>query len=152
MAEITGRHVLGVTVGAFSIIIAVNLLLAYKAVSTFPGLEVANSYVASQDFNAAKAAQLGLGWQMVPDYDEGEQRLYLTFTGADGLPADVASLDVLVGRTTEAADDQVPEMVNAAGVWTAPMALTRGKWLVRVEARNGAGTLFSQRVSVMVRG
>ncbi|MDZ4134978.1 MAG: FixH family protein, partial [Paracoccaceae bacterium] len=44
MAELTGRKVLVITVSAFAVIIGVNLLLAYKAVSTFPGLEVKNSY------------------------------------------------------------------------------------------------------------
>lgn len=151
MAEITGRHVAGVMVGAFSVIIAVNLLLAYKAVSTFPGLEVANSYVASQTFNEAKAAQLALGWTLDPSYDAVEKRLFLRFAAKDGVPADVATLSVLVGRTTEAADDQTPEFVFAAGLWTAPLDLAPGKWLLRVEARNPAGVLFSQRVSVMVR-
>ena len=40
MREITGRHVLFFTVGAFGVIIAVNLVMAFKAISTFPGLEV----------------------------------------------------------------------------------------------------------------
>ena len=151
MAEITGRRVLGFTVGAFSIIIAVNMLLAYKAVSTFPGLEVANSYVASQKFNAAKAAQLALGWTLDASFDAAEKRLFLTFVGADGLPADVAMLSVLVGRPTVAADDQMPEFFYASGVWTAPLDLSPGKWLLRVEAHDPAGTLFSQRVSVMVQ-
>lgn len=151
MAEITGRHVLAVTVGAFSVIIAVNMLLAYKAVSTFPGLEVSNSYVASQQFNEAKAAQLALGWTLDSQFEPAEKRLFLTFVGADGLPADVATLSVLVGRPTEAVDDQTPEFVYAAGVWTAPLDLAPGKWLLRVEARDAAGTLFSQRDSVMVR-
>ena len=57
MAELTGKHVLGITVGAFAVIIGVNVLLAVKAVSTFPGLEVDNSYVASQGFDKRKAAQ-----------------------------------------------------------------------------------------------
>jgi nitrogen fixation protein FixH len=151
MAEITGRKVLAFTVGAFSVIIAVNLLLAYKAVQTFPGLEVANSYVASQDFNRAKAAQLNLGWTLDPDYDSTEQRLFLTFTGKDGLTADVASVDVLVGRATIARDDQTPELVYASGLWTAPLDLEPGNWLLRVEARDAAGTLFSQRISLSVR-
>ncbi len=150
MAEITGRQVFAVTAGAFGIIISVNLLLAYKAVSTFPGLEVANTYVASQQFNSAKAAQLALGWTMQPSYDPAEKRLFVAFTGADGLPADVATLSVLVGRTTEASDDQTPAFVYASGIWTAPLDLGPGKWLLRVEARDREGTLFSQRVSLTV--
>ncbi len=46
---------------AFAVIIAVNLVLAFKAVRTFPGLEVENSYVASQTFDAERTAQEALG-------------------------------------------------------------------------------------------
>lgn len=152
MAEITGRQVAVVTVGAFSIIIAVNLLMAYKAVSTFPGLEVKNSYVASQQFDASRSAQLALGWTMTPDYDAVDKRLYLTFTDAEGQAADLSELSVLVGRTTEAKDDQTPDFTRAAGLWTAPLDLAPGKWLLRVEARSQDGTLFSQRVGIFVKG
>ena len=48
---LTGKHVLAITLVAFGVIIGVNVLMAVKAVGTFPGLEVANSYVASQDFD-----------------------------------------------------------------------------------------------------
>ena len=90
MAELTGRHVLAITVSAFAVIIGVNVLLAVKAVSTFPGLEVENSYVAGQDFNERKAAQEALGWVMTPAYDRG--RMTLAFTGPDGLPVTVSDL------------------------------------------------------------
>ena len=38
--ELTGRHVLLITVAGFGTIIAVNLIMAFLAVGTFPGLEV----------------------------------------------------------------------------------------------------------------
>lgn len=152
MGEITGRQVFGVTAGAFGIIIAVNLLLAYKAVSTFPGLEVANSYVASQDFDRDRHAQEALGWTLSAHYEAGEQRLYLRFVDADGRVAPVSGLTVLVGRTTEARDDQSPLMQQAAGLWTAPLTLEPGKWLLRVEALAKDGTRFSQRISLFVKG
>ena len=69
--QITGRHVLIGFVGAFSVIIGVNLVLAWSAVRTFPGLEVKNSYVASQEFNERKAAQEGLGWTVEADHAGG---------------------------------------------------------------------------------
>jgi nitrogen fixation protein FixH len=65
MAELTGRHVFAITAGSFGIIIAVNLLLAWKAVSTFPGVEVASSYAAGIGFDARRAAQVALGWQVL---------------------------------------------------------------------------------------
>ena len=152
MGEITGRQVFGVTAGAFGIIIAVNLLLAYKAVSTFPGLEVANSYVASQDFDRDRLAQEALGWSLSASYEAGEQRLYLRFVDADGRVAPVENLTVLVGRTTEAREDQTPMLQQAAGLWTGPLVLDRGKWLLRVEAQAKDGTRFSQRISLSVKG
>ena len=45
ITEIKGWHVLAAFVLAFSVIIGVNLTLAFNAVRTFPGLEVKNSYV-----------------------------------------------------------------------------------------------------------
>ena len=59
--ELTGAKVFAITAGAFGVIIAVNVVLAVKAVQTFPGLEVANSYVASQSFDAERTAQQKLG-------------------------------------------------------------------------------------------
>ncbi|MFN3722031.1 MAG: FixH family protein [Paracoccaceae bacterium] len=152
MSQFTGRKMAIVMVSFFGVIIAVNLLMAYKAVSTFPGLEVKNSYVASQQFDTIRAAQEKLGWTMTPDYDTADRRLYLAFTDADGLPARLSNLSVLIGRSTEARDDQMPEFTYAANLWAAPIELEPGKWLLRVEARAADGTLFSQRVSIIVRG
>ena len=152
MAEFTGRKMAVVMVSFFGVIIAVNLLMAYKAVSTFPGLEVQNSYVASQVFDANRAAQEALGWTLTPDYDAADKRLYLSFNNADGTPAKLSDLTVLVGRTTAAQDDQRPDFTYAANLWTAPLDLQPGRWLLRVEARSADGTLFSQRVAITVRG
>lgn len=150
MTELTGRHVFAITAGAFAVIIGVNLLLAFKAVSTFPGLEVDNSYVASQGFNARKAAQEALGWTMAPAYEAG--RMSLAFTDRDGRPGRVTELEVLVGRTTEVTDDVRPVFVDAGDSYAADVALGRGKWMVKVTATSADGTLFEQRSELFVRG
>ena len=150
MAELTGKHVFAITAGAFAVIIGVNMVMAYQAVSTFPGLEVKNSYVASQGFETRKAAQESLGWQMAPEYADG--RLTLAFTDRDGVPVQVNELEVLVGRTTEAKNDIWPAFVPLGEVYTADVALARGKWMVKVTARSADGTLFEQRSELFVRG
>jgi nitrogen fixation protein FixH len=150
MAEITGRHVFAITTTAFAVIIGVNVLLAYKAVSTFPGLEVQNSYVASQGFNSRKAAQETLGWTMTPGYDQG--RMTLAFNGRDGLPVTVSDLQVLVGRTTEASDDHFPAFALQGDLYTADVALGQGKWMIKVTAKAADGTVFEQRSELFVRG
>lgn len=150
MAELTGRHVFAITTGAFAIIIGVNVLLAWKAVSTFPGLEVENSYVAGLDFNERKAAQDALGWVLTPTYEAG--RIKLAFTDKSGKPVTVQGLKVLVGRTTEASDDLWPDFAQTDGVYAADAALGRGKWMLKVTAAAADGTVFEQRLDLFVQG
>lgn len=149
--EIKGWHVLAFTVAAFGVIIAVNLVMAYKAISTFPGLEVANSYVASQTFDADRRAQRGLGWVLVPVYDGAKAEVSLAFTDAAGKPVAVQDLQVLLGRVTEAREDSTPQFVYKGGVYVARAALNPGKWMLRVTARSGDGVLFQQRLNLFVR-
>ena len=47
----TGRHMLAVVFAFFGTIITVNLVMAFLATGTFPGLVVKNSYIASQHYN-----------------------------------------------------------------------------------------------------
>lgn len=152
MAEITGRHVLGITVGAFTVIIGVNLTMAYQAVSTFPGLEVRNSYVAGQTFDAERAAQEALGWNLAPVYDAAAGTLTLRIADAQNLPAAVASLNVLVGRTTTTADDRWPEFVARDGAFVADVTLPPGRWMLKVDAVAQDGTPFRQRLTMFVKG
>ena len=152
MREITGKHVLFFTVSAFAVIIAVNVLMAYKAISTFPGLEVKNSYVASHTFDADRDAQIALGWTMTPDYDAAAKELRLVFTDKDGLPVVLGELAVLVGRTTSSGFDTRPDFVRDAGVYLGKADLAPGKWMMQVEARAADGTLFRQRIDLFVKG
>lgn len=153
MRELTGRKVFFITTGAFGVIIAVNLVMAYSAISTFPGVEVRNSYIASQGFDAARDRQEALGWDASVSHDPAQGMLRLALTDrATGLPAEVRRLEVLVGRATEARDDQRPAFDPIGGVWQAPATLTRGKWIVRIEAEAPDGTLFRQRRDIFVAG
>ncbi|MFN6977542.1 MAG: FixH family protein, partial [Gemmobacter sp.] len=120
-------------------------------VATFPGVEVRNSYIASQHFDRDRLAQDALGWTVAQDYRDGVLRL--TFTdAATGLPSDVADLSVLVGRATVARDDQTPVFIRHGDSFLAPLDLAPGKWLLRIEARSADGTRFQQRLDLVVRG
>lgn len=149
--EITGKHVLIGTVSAFGVIIAVNLFMAYQAVSTFPGVEAKNTYYASQNFEAARQAQIALGWQVTDSYADGQLVLTITET-ATGQPGAVADLKVLIGRATEAQEDQLPMFVREAGAFVAPITLAPGKWLLRIEAVARDGTAFRQQRQLFVKG
>lgn len=147
--QLTGRHVLMIFCGAFGVIISVNLLLAYSAVSTFPGLEVKNSYVASQQFDERKAAQEALGWTVRADAAEGQ--VILRITDATGQPVRVGGLDAVVGRATHVADDIRPEFIFDGAAYVAPVDLAAGNWNIRMTALAEDGTKFAQRVILHVK-
>ncbi len=148
MGEITGRQVLIFTTGAFGIIIAVNLVMAWKAVSTFPGLEAQNTFVASQEFDARRAAQEALGWHVATAHERG--RVKLSITDSAGAPVEVATLEVLIGRPTSARDDVQPEFVFADGIYQADVTLEPGQWMLKLLATAKDGTRFEQRFDLMV--
>jgi nitrogen fixation protein FixH len=147
---LTGRKVFLIFASAFAVIIGVNVLLAVKAVSTFPGLEVENSYVASQTFDAEKAAQEALGWRTAVAYAGGD--LSISITGRDGQPVQPATLTATVGRATERNEDSTPAFAWQGGSYRAPVQLGRGYWNVWLEAHAADGTLFRQRLELRVAG
>lgn len=150
MAPITGRKVFIGFAGAFGIIIGVNVLMAYQAVHTFPGLEVKNGYIASQAFNRNMAAQKALGWDLKMSYERA--RLILTFDKAASSSPDVSKLAVLVGRPTEAREDKEPAFTRSGTSFIAPVDLHPGKWMVVVRAEATDGTPFLQRLTLFVPG
>lgn len=142
--QITGRHVLAGFVAAFGLIIGVNLLLAWSAVKTFPGLEVKNSYVASQQFDARRAAQEALGWAVRADHADGVLRISITDRAGD--PVEVQALDATVGRATHVHDDQHPAFTFDGTAYVATVDLGDGNWNIRMRAQAVDGTEFAQRV------
>jgi len=145
--RITGYHVLFGFVMAFGVIISVNLFLAFSAVKTFPGLEVKNSYVASQQFNVQKNAQEALGWEIEADHSDGQ--LILSITDANG-PVEVQSITATLGRATTVADDMTPDLVFNGTAYVAPVTLRDGNWNIRMTALAPNGTTFQQRVILHV--
>lgn len=147
--EITGRHVMIGTVTAFGVIVGVNVTLAWQAVGTFPGLEVKNSYVASQSFDARRAAQQALGWQA--DAIVADGTLHLTLTDAAGGPVRPETLGAVLGRPTIARDDLILDLREAGGVYSAPVDLERGAWVLKLTATSDAGVEFARRLELWVR-
>tara|TARA_R110002095_G_scaffold46284_2_gene41531 strand:- start:1056 stop:1508 length:453 start_codon:yes stop_codon:yes gene_type:complete len=143
--EIKGWHVFAAFALAFSVIIAVNLTLAFNAVRTFPGLEVKNSYVASQAFDREKTAQLDLNWDVSATL-RGD-RLTLRIL-QDGQAISPVIESATFGRATNVQQDQTPEFVFDGKELKAVVQGGRGNWNLRLRARSADGTLFQQRVIV----
>lgn len=148
--QFTGKHALAVFVAAFGVIIAVNLVLAYSAVKTFPGLEVKNSYVASQEFNERLREQQALGWDATAETKGG--LLILHITDAQGDPVRVAELQAVVGRATHIRDDFAPDFTFDGVAYSAPVTLAKGNWNIRLVARDHDGAEFTRRIPLYVKG
>ena len=147
--KLTGWHVLAIFTAAFGTIIAVNLTLAWNAIATFPGLEVPNSYIASQTFDARRAAQSALGW--TAHAEAGDGRVILRLTDATGAPLHPADLRVTIGRSTSVRDDSEPAFLFDGRQFVADLSLAPGHWNFWVKATAPDGTPFEQRLETFVR-
>lgn len=145
---LTGRTVLLVTIGAFAVVVGANMALVYAALGSFPGLEVKNSYVASQSFDRDRAAQQALGWTARVGYRPG--RVTLAFTDLQGQPVIPASISGTVGRATHVAQDQALAFNTGVAEMDAPARLEPGLWQVWIEAHSTDGTAFRQRLDLRV--
>lgn len=145
ITEIKGWHVLTGFVAAFGIIISVNLLLAFQAVRTFPGLEVKNSYVASQSFDDDRAAQNALGWEVSATLQGNA--LSLVILEQDQPIAPVIE-KATFGRATNVKQDQEPVFTFDGEALRATVDGGLGNWNLRLSAVAANGTVFRQRIIV----
>jgi nitrogen fixation protein FixH len=146
--KLTGWHALAIFGGCFAVIISVNLVLAYSAVKTFPGLEVKNSYVASQEFDVRRAEQEALGWNVYAEAKGG--LLILSIKDDQGKPVQAGSLDAVLGRATHVQDDRTPEFAFDGRAYVARETLAPGNWNIRMKAMSLDGVPFEQRVVLHV--
>ncbi|MBL4874184.1 MAG: FixH family protein [Rhodobacteraceae bacterium] len=145
--ELTGRKVLMILLAAFGTIFAVNMTLLYQAVKTFPGLEVKNSYVASQTFDDRAIAQRALGWAPEVKYANGQMNLSIFANGEFVFPEVIS---VRVGRPTHGREDVIPVLLrDTIGYWF-KIDLNDGKWFVYVTAESANGGPFEQRLELYV--
>lgn len=141
--EFTGWHMLGLMLGMFGIIITVNLWFAYNAVSTFPGVEDRNAYVASQKFEAERQAQEALGWDVTASLSN--DTLTVAILDDAGNPVQAEVLRAIFGRPTHVNDDQTPDFVWNGTAITAPVEAGQGNYNLRLELLADDGTHFRRR-------
>lgn len=151
--EFTGRHMLMVMLAFFGVIIAVNMVMATFATSTWTGLIVKNSYVASQDFNKklAKArAQDALGWTSSAKLDGRD--LALTLKDAKGRSLRDLNVVAKVYRpVAEAEDHDVALTERSAGVYGANVDLGAGLWEVAIMATGRGDVAYEQIFRFIVK-
>ena len=136
---LTGWHFTAIIVSFFVVVITVNLVMARFASSTFGGVVVENSYVASQNYNewlAAAEKQKALGWTATAGR-QADGRIALTLAGASepGVTVEAVARHPL-GRERDVA---LRFVANGAGQFLSDLPLAAGRWKLRIAARNAAG-------------
>ena len=139
--EFTGRHMALLAVSFFGVIISVNVGMAVVSSTSWTGLVVDNSYVASQEFEEKRIAhdkQLAAGWQASFTYAPGIAQLIVK-DGA-GNPVDLGPVSLLINRPVGGHDDEKLTLNRSAdGGYTATITLGEGVWDVVATASTGTG-------------
>lgn len=145
----TGRHMAIAMSGFFAVVIAANATMASLAASTFGGVVVANSYVASQRFNrwlADGRAQADLGWTLNAAVAGGVPEISL---GRADRPLAGAVLRVIaehpLGRQSSRS---LTIREVAAGRYRATAPLPGGRWRLKITVeREGSRARFVRDVA-----
>ena len=137
--EFTGWHMLAIMVAFFSVVIAVNLTMAFFARSSWTGMVVANTYIASQQFNEKAAegrAQAALGWR--PDLTIADGKVHYGLMNSAGKLVEATRVTAIFRRPSHASDDQEIVLTRQSdATFSAPVKLGDGPWIVEVESEAG---------------
>jgi nitrogen fixation protein FixH len=134
--EFTGWHMLIIMLSFFGVIIVVNVVMATLANTSWTGLVVENSYVASQEFNTKAGqgrAQAALGWKSSLTIAGGEVRYQLTDAG--GKMVRLAGVTVQLRRPAYAAEDRSLVLAPSNdGEFATSATLPDGLWIIEIDA------------------
>lgn len=132
----TGRHMWMLAIGFFGVIISVNIVLAVFATTSWTGLVVDNTYVASQQFEGKRMAherQQEAGWQAKFTFANG--MAVMTVVDATDKPVELGLVALKVNRPVGGHDDQAVTLERTAtGEYSARLDLAAGVWEARATA------------------
>lgn len=135
-----GRWIPWVFVGGMGLVVLVNLVLVYFALTTFTGVTTGQSYDRGRAYNqvlAEAARQDALGWQARVALDG--PALTVAVTDREGLPVG-GRLEGVLQRPLEGTDVALDFAVAGPGRFLAPVALpARGQWEARLTLHGPRG-------------
>ncbi len=148
----TGHHMLAIVCAFFTIVIVANGTMAYFASSSWTGLVVKNSYVASQKYNAhlqSARDQLEIGWTSRLEYDSS--RLDFRLLDRSGHPISGAQVSASLERPVGTSEDVKIAFIEVVpGTYRSEATLGSGSWNATVIARQNDKPDYTQifRLSV----
>ena len=150
--EFTGRHMLAIILAFFAVVIAVNLTMATLANTSWTGLVVENTYVASQQFNSKAEegrAQAALGWTGKLTIAWGEVRYGLI--DAVGKPVPLHGVKVLFRHPAYEKEDESVTLALASDQEFAARHMPRdGVWIIEIDADAGLARPYRDVRRIMI--
>ncbi len=149
--KFTGWHMLAFVLLFFGTIISVNIYMATMAITSWTGLVVKNSYVASQEFNeklAASNAQAALHLQVNLTYREGE--LIFSLRDANSIPVPMTDVIIALTRPIGVALDRTLTLSPKGDDYSVVEDLPAGVWNVVIHALVPGNPDFNYRARLIV--
>jgi nitrogen fixation protein FixH len=150
-AETRGNWIPWIFVAFFGVVLIVNGIMIYIAISTWNGVAAQRSYDKGLAYNRnieAQKAQEALGWTHRIEVD-GEGRLVLAVSDADEAPIPGATVFATLERPNDASlDFATPFEAVGGGRYIADVGdIARGVWNVHlVFEKNGRRLVADERV------
>lgn len=153
--QITGRMVLIGFILFFGTIIAVNGVLMYFALNTWPGLVTENAYTKGLNYNdtiAASESQRLLAWEVGIALDN-DKKLRISIIDDNSAPVPGLKMEAVLTRPL--GDHKIVFLTmheNKPGIYegefSAPLL---GRWKVDIKAVSSTGSVFKSRHEIMVK-
>jgi nitrogen fixation protein FixH len=150
----TGWHMLAIMLAFFGTIITVNFTMAYLATSSWSGLVVKNTYVASQEFNGKTSAirdMLATGIAGDLAVDGKGLRYRLSMPGDTPVVADAVTAHLR--RPVGVAQDFELQLTPAGdGLYLADAEVLPGSWIVEIQAVKDGKMIMHEAKRITVSG
>ncbi|GEO85038.1 MULTISPECIES: FixH family protein [Alphaproteobacteria] len=150
----TGWHMLAIMVAFFGTVFTVNFTMAYFASSTWSGLVVPNTYVASQEFNDKAAAIRGmLATGIKGKLEVKGQQIHYTLMLPGNRPVVADKVTAHFKRPVGEKQDFFAEFqATDAGHYEATGPVLPGYWIVEVIATRDGKTIMHEANRIAVIG
>lgn len=151
--EFTGWHMFTIICMFFGTIITVNMILAFNAGSTWTGLVVKNTYLASQIFNEETEKleqQRALGWSSDLKYQDAQLRLQLTDN--KGALISGANVSAKIGNPVHETNDHMVSFTQIGEFYVVENNLENGLWQIDLQVQTQDGLTWNKAVRLVVGG
>ncbi|MEZ2128196.1 MULTISPECIES: FixH family protein [unclassified Sinorhizobium] len=148
----TGRHMLAIMVAFFGVVIGVNITHAWYASSSWSGLVVENTYVASQQFNGrAKAMRAMAASGITGEVSVQEGLIAYRLRNRDGSPASADDVTVHFKRPVGDHEDFTATLSKVGeGRFERAHAVLPGEWIVEIISQRGGNAIMHEAFRIYV--